>query len=169
MKAWIKTAVAAVTLSATSFTAGAEGYAGEKSLGLLAGYNTYNHSAIAGFEFTYRFSRNFRLAPGVLYAFRNQRRDALMVNVNAHFPIPCSTAVTAYPLAGINYSSWNFRHFDPATANDVTSRDSRFGLNAGAGVDFALRGNLRLGAEAYYTFIKSYSGAAVAAKIAYAF
>lgn len=169
MRAWIKTAVAAVTFFATSFTAGAEGYAGEKSLGLLAGYNTYNKSAVAGFEFTYRFSKNFRLAPDVYYAFRNERRDALIINANAHFPIPCSRRVNIYPLAGINYSTWTFRHYDPANADDSTSRDSRLGLNAGAGADFAMGGNLRLGAEASYTFIKSYGGAAVVAKIAYLF
>lgn len=158
-----------MTIFATSATANAEGYAGEKTLGFLAGYNTYNRSAIAGFEFSYRFSRNFRLAPDVFYAFKNMQRDALVINVNAQFPIPCTGVVTVYPFAGVNYSSWTIRHFNPMTANDVSSRDSRFGLNAGAGADFRLKGNLRLGAEAYYTFIKAYGGAAVAAKIAYAF
>lgn len=169
MKAWIRTAVAAVALFATSASASAEGYAGTKTLGLLAGYNTYNNSAIAGVEFTYRFSKNFRLAPNIFYAFRHDRRDALAVNLNAHFPIPCSSSVTFYPLAGVNYSSWNFRNWNPVDNNDTTSRDSRFGLNAGAGVGFTLHGNLRLGAEAAYTFIKHYNGAAFAAKIAYSF
>ena len=78
----LKTALSAA-IAFTALTAAADEYSGEKTLGLQTGYITYNQSAVAGIEFTYRFNRNFRLAPSVNYVFRHKSVDALMINLNA--------------------------------------------------------------------------------------
>jgi len=143
---------------------------GEKTIGLQAGYNTINESAIAGIEFTYRFSKHFRLAPNVTYAFKHRQMDALAINLNAHLPFQLAPKWEIFPLAGINYSSWNFHH--NGTANDdsdVTTRDSRFGFNLGAGIGVAATSTLRLSLTADYVFAKHLDGCNIAAKIAYCF
>lgn len=83
----LKTALSAA-IAFTALTAAADEYSGEKTLGLQTGYITYNQSAVAGIEFTYRFNRNFRLAPSVNYVFRHKSVDALMINLNAQVPFP---------------------------------------------------------------------------------
>ncbi len=66
----------------------ADDYSGEKTLGVEAGYTTKNKSGMAGIEFTYRFSKHFRLAPSVNYVFRYNKQDALLLNVHAHVAVP---------------------------------------------------------------------------------
>ncbi len=145
----------------------ADEYTGQKCLGLQAGYTTYNKSAMAGIEFTYRFNKHLRLAPNVSYAFRNNHTDALLININAQVPVPMGGKWEIFPLAGINYSSWNYHN--TTGHDDVGTRVSRFGLNLGAGVGIAVTPNLGLGITADYTFIKEFHGCSILAKIAYRF
>lgn len=166
----LKAALLSGATALASFTAAADGFSGEKTLGLQTGYTSYNQSAIAGMEFSYRFSRNFRLAPSVNYVFRHKSVDALMINLNAQVPFPFAGRWEAFPLAGINYSSWNYHN--GATANndhDVTTRVSRFGLNVGAGIGYAATPTLRLSLTADYVLIKHFGGCNILARIAYRF
>lgn len=157
--------------SAPYHTALADGYTGEKTLGIQAGYTSYNESAMAGIEFTYRFNRNFRLAPNVEYVFRHKEVDALLININAQFPIPFAQRWEVYPLVGVNYSSWNYHPADrsPIDRGDVSDRDSRFGLNAGGGIRVNATQSLSLGVTADYVIIKHFHGCNIRATIAYQF
>lgn len=171
LRRWILAALSAAALVPAQPCAAENAYKGEKTVGLAAGYATYNSSGAAGIEFTYRFSHHFRLAPEVLYVFRHRDTDALQLNINADVPFQTSTRCDIYPFAGINYSSWN-RHgalrADDGN-HDVSNRTTRFGLNAGAGVNFMASENLRLGLKCGYTFIKEYGEAVILASIAYRF
>lgn len=165
----LKAALVAL-IAFTSLSAAADGFSGEKSLGLQTGYISYNESALAGIEFTYRFSRNFRIAPSVNYVFRHKNVDALMINLNAQVPFPFAQRWEIFPLAGINYSSWNYHNGTSANDDaDVSSRVTRFGLNIGAGIGFAATSSLRLSVTADYVAIKHFSGCNILAKIAYSF
>ncbi len=111
--------------------------------------------------------------------FRNDGLDALMLNLNMEFVFPLAQGrCDIYPLAGINFSSWNYHNLDSylppdgaalTPTNDVSSRVSRFGLNAGAGFGVNISGSLRLSASATYTFIKKFHGANIALGIHYRF
>lgn len=174
LKDWIIAAAAALTV-ATAPCASAEGnprkYRGEKTVGLAAGYHSYNHSGAAGLLFTYRFSEHFRLAPSAEYVFRHHNQDALVINLNAEVPFQVHPRCDIFPYAGINYSSWNrhgaLRHTDDN--HDVGNRTSRLGLNAGAGVNFHASTSMRLGLVAGYAFVKDYGGALVMVSIGYSF
>lgn len=167
---WI-VSLLATGIVAGCMTASADDFSGEKTLGVRTGYNTRNREPLAGIEFTYRFNRLLRLAPSAEYVFRRDGRDALMLNLNSQFVFPLAGGrCNLFPLAGINYSSWNYH--PSATGNytdDVSSRVSRFGLNAGAGVDTNLTGSLRLSLSGQYTFIKSFGGVNICAGIHYRF
>lgn len=143
--------------------------AGEKTVGIRAGYNTRATTAVAGVVFQYTFSNHFRISPNVDYYFRHDGADALSLNVNTHFPFHASAGRFGfYPLAGLNYTSWNY-HFDDEATNDVSTRVSRLGLNAGAGLEFYATPSLKLSLEAKATFIKQYSSGTFSLSIGYVF
>ena len=145
---------------------------GEKSVGARFGYVSTNESATMGLVFHYTISRHLRLAPEVSCVFKHKHRDAFGLDLNVHTPIPFSgDRVALYPLAGLNYSSWNVtqpKQIEDAM-DDVTTRYSRLGLNLGAGFELRCSRTLKLGIEAKYTLTKRFSGAYVSALIAYTF
>lgn len=167
-----------ITLCA-GFSAHADQYRGEKTLGINVGYNTYNSRPLAGAQFSFRFNRLLRLSPAAEYVFRNDGRDALLVDLNMEFVFPFAKGrCDVYPLAGINFSSWNYHNLyatvvdskgNEVQTNDVSSRVSRFGLNLGAGFGVNISGSLRLSVSGTYTFIKEFHGANISAGIHYRF
>ena len=171
---WVKGAVCAAMIYGGIDARGEatkHSYRGEKTLGLNAGYCGSNGSALAGLEFSYRFNRWFRLAPEADYVFRRHGRDALLLNVNTQFPLLFSNDRMAfYPLAGVNFSSWNY-HFDKTgeAYDDASNRISRFGLNLGAGYELDLTSSLRMGVKAEYIIVKDFNSFNASFKIAYRF
>lgn len=170
VKRWILPVAAAVCAS-VCFSASADHYRGEKTLGIKFGYNTYNREPLAGAEFSYRFNRLLRLSPAVEYVFRRDGRDALMIDLNMQFVFPFAQGrFSVFPLAGFNYSSWNYHPVATGVVtDDVSSRISRAGLNAGAGLDANISGSLRLSLTGTYTFIKEFHGANIAVGVHYRF
>lgn len=148
-------------------------YGADKTFGLRAGYNTRNESALAGLFFQYGFSEHFRLSPNVDYIFQHDDVDALSINCNVHMPFKLtqSAKTRIYPLAGLNYTSWNYHHTEQSERenDDVTTRRNRFGLNVGAGFEIRATSSLKISVEAKATLIKSYSSATISAAIGYIF
>ena len=165
-------AALAVTTFCGGLTARADQYRGEKTLGICVGYNTYNQRPLAGAQFSYRFNRLLRLSPSAEYVFRNKGLDALMIDLNMEFVFPVAQGrCDIYPLAGVNFSSWNYHDNTPGlpSTDDVSSRVSRLGLNAGAGLGVNITRSLRLSVSATYTFIEEFHGANITAGIHYRF
>lgn len=145
-------------------------YKGEKTLAFRVGYTGYNKSATAGLEFTYRFSRLFRLAPSLDYVIRRYQTDALVLEVDAQFLFPFSgDRMAFYPYVGPKYSSWNYHPGSADKDNDVSTRRSRLGLDAGVGLEANITPTLRLGVSAGYTFIKYFHGFDAALTVSYRF
>lgn len=162
----------AIMLMFTSMGASAQFSRGEKSVGPKVGYVSKNESAAAGLVFQYAFSKHLRVAPEIGCVFKHQHLDAFTIDLNVHTPFTFPGEKAAlYPLAGLNYSSWNYsipkELFDEM--DDVSTRTSRFGLNLGAGFELRCSRTLKLGLEAKYTLIKRFSGANVSAMICYIF
>lgn len=160
--------VAAIILSAPSCFAIEKG---EKSVGLRGGYTTSNHSGVAGLYFQYAFSSKFRLAPDVSYAFRNSGTDAYSINLNAHVPFAFSDSRFAfYPIAGLNYTSWNIRgNKDMDENNDSKSRIDRLGFNFGGGLEYYAKPTMKLAFEAKYRALKDYGSGVFTVSIGYIF
>lgn len=144
---------------------------GQPCFGVQTGYISTNNSAIAGLFFQYGFSDHFRLAPEVGCVFRHNNVDAFTVDLNTHYPITFrkSDAVQLYPLAGLNFSSWNRHHIDPESTDDVTSRKLKWGLNLGAGFQLKATPALTLKFEAKYLLVSKYSSLVISAGIGYCF
>lgn len=169
----IKTWATGIAMLCAMLTSGFKANAAsphEKTVGLAAGYVSQNNSGLAGVDFTYRFSKHFRIAPEALYAFRHSSEDALILNLNVHVPFSFDKLMEIYPLAGLTYTSWNFHGNKTANGDaDVTTRINRFGLNFGAGISADISPTLRLGLEAQGALVKDLCSANVMAKIAYIF
>lgn len=142
---------------------------GEKTLGPRVGYISENSSVLAGLSFRYTFSQHLRISPAIGCAFRNHDRDALLIDVDMHFPFGLSESgrTALYPLAGLTFNSWN-RH-GRVNDVDVSGHANRFGLNAGAGFDLRCSQSLMLNMEARYCLVKSYSSFIATVGISYIF
>lgn len=156
-------------LMTVSFGASAQIERGQKSFGPRIGYITKNSSALVGLNFDYAFSNHVRIAPAIGLVFRNEDRDALLIDIDIHFPIATSSKAAFYPLAGAAFNSWALHNVSEDTHDDVISRQNGFGFNAGAGWEIRLSGALRLGVEAKYTLIRHNPNGRFAARIAYVF
>lgn len=147
--------------------------AGEKAFGIRAGFNTRNSAPMAGLWFQYSFNSHFRLAPNVDYHFRHNHTDALAINCNAQFPFALgSSRLSAYPLFGLNYTSWNYHRPDAQASDDnddVTTRLNRFGTNLGAGLELRVTPTMKITLEAKTTLIKSYSSGTFSVGLGYCF
>ena len=156
----------------TPLAASAQFERGEKCVGAKLGYVDKNNSASMGLVFQYSFSRHLRVAPEIGCVFKHKNMDAFTIDFNFHTPFTFTGEKAAlYPLAGLNYSSWN-RTMPRELVDeidDITTRTSRFGLNLGAGFELRCSRTLKLGIGAEDILIKSYSGASLAAMVCYVF
>lgn len=172
MKYILRHILVAVIAIASTLSVDAQVVKGEKSFGPRVGYVSKNESASAGLFFQYAFSEHVRVAPEIGYIFRHNNLDAFTFDLNAHFPFGFTgERVAFYPLAGVNYSSWN-SHFaadDIEDIDDVSTRVNRFGLNLGAGFELRCNESMKLSLEAKYGLVKGYTSAYVSAGISFVF
>lgn len=169
----ICTIITAVVFVISMFVAmPAEAQSGEKMMGVRAGYNTRNESAVGGIVFQYRFSEHFRLAPEIDYIFRKVGTDAFSFNGNAHFPFALGQGVNIYPLAGLNFTSWNTKlEYDEEGSNedDVSTRSGKFGLNVGGGIEYYASTTLKISFEGKFCWVNKYDTGAFTIGIGYVF
>ncbi len=144
-------------------------YKGEKSVGVRAGFSSSNTTGTAGLYFSYRFSKYFRLSPKIDFAFQHYGTDSFSYNLDTEYPVALGNSgkVNFYPIAGINYSTFNTH----SVLDDVDSseRINKFGLNLGAGLESFVTPTLRLAMECKCQLISHYTGAWITVSIGYKF
>lgn len=139
---------------------------GDKAMGIVAGFNSKNRSALAGIYFSYGFSEHFRVVPNIRYVFQNRNQEVISMSLDTHYPFRVNSAgnFQVYPLAGLTYASNNTKSPD-----DVSTRYYRFGLNFGGGANLNLSPTLRLNLEGRYSLIKNFPTMNVSVGIGYCF
>lgn len=133
---------------------------GEKTLGLMGGYASYNNSGIGGLFFQYSFSRHVRISPELGYIFRNQEKSAFVCSVDMHFPFRVARGYKLYPLAGITYNRWD---------NKFEKHDIHGGIDLGGGMDLYFTSSLKLNLQAKYSLMEKTGGCYVQMGIGYIF
>lgn len=140
---------------------------GEMAAGGKLGYVSENSSVSLSAFYHITFSQYFRLSPEIGYTFRNKNEDAFTLDINAHIPFAFTgDNVSFYPLAGLNFSSWDCRFSHPDYGSS-SKRYNRFGLNVGAGFALRCSSRIKMLVEAKYCIIKNLSSAQIAACISY--
>lgn len=188
--------IGAVILAVGVLGASAQVSRGEKMLGVKLGYVGDNRSAVTGLTFRYAVTPWVRVAPEIGCVFRNNNRDAFLIDLNAQMPITFdSKKVALYPLVGLAYNSWSIHGKVPVVVEDnnkpsepdpsdeltietkdaevqlksVSNRYNRFGVNFGAGFDMSVTSTINVGFEAKYTLVKNFSSFYLTASVSYRF
>lgn len=133
---------------------------GDMTLGLSGGYTSVNESGYAKVYFRYAFASHVRIAPETGYVFKHNGQSGFNFDIDMQFPSSAARGIQLYPLAGVAFNSWNYEDHH---------HDSRFGLNAGAGIDLKFTRSLRLTIQAKYTLMRHTDGLYVGAGIGYNF
>lgn len=175
MKKYILAIIMALAVAAPATLSSADrSHRGEKSLGVKVGYATRNESMSFGIAFDYRFSSHFAISPNIDYVFRNRGTDAFLFNIDTRYPLALTPSGRweFYPILGLNYVSWNM-HWEGDTAenpfDDVSTRRSRFGFTAGAGIDWRVTPTLKLRLQGRFNGVKHLSTGLFSLGIAYCF
>ncbi|MDE5877968.1 MAG: porin family protein [Muribaculaceae bacterium] len=154
----IALAVAALMLTAGAAEVSAE--TGEKTLGIAAGFSSYNNGGYADIYFHYTLAPHVRIAPEIGYGFRNEGKSLFEFSVDAQFPFRVARGFNLYPLAGITYNNWSYHEHGHA---------SRAGLDLGGGAEAYLTSNLKLNLQIKYSMMNDTSGAFINLGIGYVF
>lgn len=160
MKKTLKIMCALATAAIAFAPATADAQRGEKSLGLIGGFSTYNNGGYLGIDFQYTVVNHVRLAPDIAYGFRNDGKSAFLLDVDVHFPFGLAKGFDIYPLVGFTFNNWSYAGGGHA---------SRAGGNFGAGFDFYLTSNLKLSLQGKYSVMNDTSGGFFGMGIGYVF
>ena len=151
-------AAAAILLTTGAFEASAQ--TGEKTLGIAAGFSSYNNGGYADIYFHYTLAPHVRIAPEIGYGFRNEGKSLFELSVDAQFPFRVARGFNVYPLTGITYNNWSYHHAGHA---------SRAGLDLGGGIEAYMTSNLKLNLQAKYSMMNDTGGAFINLGIGYVF
>lgn len=132
------------------FSINANAQKGEKMLGVKGGYATFNNSGYSAIVFQYSFAEHFRISPQASYIFSHNNISGFEFSIDMHFPFRVTKGIKLYPLAGVTFNNWIWQH--PKTT------ENRFGLNVGGGADFYITNNLKISAQAKYSWLKNTDG-----------
>lgn len=160
MKKRAKIVLGLLSLGAMFLPLTAHAQKGEKSLGLIGGFSTYNNGGYMGIDFQYTLENHIRLAPDMAYSFRNDGKSAFILDVDVHFPFKLAKGFDIYPLVGFAFNNWNYEGGGSA---------SRAGGNFGGGFDFYLTSTLKLSLQGKYSVMNDTSGGFIGMGIGYLF
>lgn len=106
---------------------------------------------------------NIALSPAISYYFGHKvyghSTSLVSLDVNGHyyFYFPEFEPLTAYPLAGLNFSSYNSPFRNDFTGISGSDRKGIFGINLGGGARWQLNQSLAAFAEVRYTINGDFS------------
>lgn len=158
MKKVLFIAAALLSLLLPATTANAQ--KGEKALGVMGGFSTYNNGGFVNVNFQYGIANHVTLAPDLGYSFRNDGKSAFLLDVDVRFPFTVTKGFAIYPLVGFTFNNWNYQGGGNA---------SRAGANFGAGFDFYLTSNLKLSLMGKYSVMNDTSGGFFGLGVGYLF
>lgn len=155
-------ALAAMILCVPSESAMAIGR-GEKSLGVMGGFATYNSGGYMNVNFQYAFADHFRIAPEVGYVFRNKGKSAFEISCDMHFPFRLAKGFGIYPLVGLTFNNWTIDTY-PGSENWA-----RFGGDFGLGFDIYFTSYLKMSIQGKYSLMNDTSGGFFGLGMSYVF
>lgn len=158
MKKFLLGLAAILSLLIPAATANAQ--KGEKALGVMGGFSTYNNGGFVNLNFQYGIANHVTIAPDLGYSFRNDGKSAFLLDVDVRFPFKVTNGFSLYPLVGFTFNNWSYQGGGNA---------SRAGANFGAGFDFYMTSNLKLSLMGKYSVMNDTSGGFFGLGIGYLF
>ena len=154
-----------MTLCIALVTIGASAQKGEQNVGAHVLYGTDASNIGIVVKYQNNITDVIRLEAVGDYYLKTDGFSMFDVNVNGHYLFPLSDKVIAYPLVGINYTSWKQESFisygEEHNDYDIDIKDTSIGLNIGGGVQYKLTDKIRIGADLKYQTISGASTAVI--------
>lgn len=155
---------------------------GEKAVGVNLGYGTEISNLGIGAKFQYGITDAIRAEASFDYFLKKDFVSMWDINVNAHYLFPIAEKLKVYPLVGLTYTNWkmdgsdfNF-DFEDEELNEYgdgisgdSSSTGKFGVNLGAGVEYAITDRLNVSFEVKYQLISDFNQAVFGIGVAYKF
>jgi len=139
---------------------------GKQAIGFGLNYGTQIENIGLGIKYQYNITDPIRIEPSFNYFFENDNVSMLDFNVNFHYLFPVAKAVNLYPLCGLTLANWMFDKYDVDwdgdhvhIDNDGNHNECRFGVNLGAGAEFALKRNWFMNFEFRYQLVGDFDQA----------
>jgi len=162
-------------LCAALVSVGAFAQKGEQRVGLNLNYGTEISNVGLGAKYQYGITDAIRLEGSFDYFFKKDGASMWDINVNAHYLFPFAEKFAVYPLVGLTYSHWKldgidygseFEGMSPEeqeewgiTDLEESSSASKFGVNLGAGVQYAINDRWGVNFEVKYQLISDFDQA----------
>lgn len=147
-------------VAAIGMSVSASAQTGEKTIGVMGGFSTYNGGGFSEVYMHYTLVPHVRLAPDLGYSFRSEGKSAFVLDVDVHFPFRIARGFNVYPLAGFAFNNWSYQGGGHA---------SRCGMNIGGGFDVYLTKLLKLNIQAKYSMMNDTDGGFIGMGIGYNF
>lgn len=155
---------------------------GEKAIGVNLGYGTEISNLGIGAKFQYGITDAIRAEASFDYFLKKDGVSMWDINLNAHYLFPVADKFKVYPLVGLTYTNWKLggdmdsdlgdNDFDYGYGEEIDIEDSntgKFGVNLGAGVEYAISSNLSVNFELKYQLISDFNQAVFGVGVAYKF
>ncbi len=128
---------------------------GPMAVGAQVLYGTGIKSVGIGAKYQLFIVKGLRAEAGFNYFFKKDNVHEWELNFNAHYVFKVGERFNLYPLAGFTYVSpvYNDGHILGRKS------DGKFGMNVGAGAEFAINSHFSLAAEFKYTLVSTYDQA----------
>lgn len=136
-------------------------------MGTHAGYGTEVKSLGGGVHFHYYHTNNLRFAPSFTYYLPRNGNSMWEVDADAQYVVPISWLFSFYPIAGLNYSNWNFDASKVSGSGLYDWTKHRMGLNLGLGIQYDFGYKTRISFEYKYQLIKDFSQSSFMAGIGF--
>ena len=153
--------------------------AGQMAIGANAAYGfASNYKTFGlGAKFQYGITEDFRAEASGTYFFKKDYTSAWDVNLTVHYVIPVSEGLNVYPLLGptlfgikvdVPDISFSFGG-DTYHSGEASASETRFGVNAGAGIEYFISENFKVNFEAKYQYTKDSDWPVLSIGAAYVF
>ena len=145
-----------VVMSTTMFAqAGATWVGANFNYGMHKDYKNFG----LGAKVQYEFIDNVRAEASFDYFFKKDYMTQWDINLNAHYVVRAGDKFSFYPLAGLTILNSKLEGFDSK---------SKFGFNAGAGVEYQITESVKLNLEGKYQYVKNYDRPVISMGVAFA-
>lgn len=161
---------------------------GEKSVGVNFNYATEISNVGIGAKFQYSITDAIRTEASFDYFLEKDGLKMWDINLNAHYLFPVADKFKIYPLVGLTYSNWNIGSEEIYAWSDDNGNEEwdegeerydgeyegsgstgKFGVNLGAGAEYAITDRLNINFEIKYQLISDFNQAVFAVGLAYKF
>ena len=162
-----------MSMGAFAQEAGKMAVGANAAYGFASNYKTFG----LGAKFQYCITDDFRAEASGTYFFKKDYTSAWDINLTLHYLIPIKEGFNFYPLLGptvfgvkVDIPDYTISYGDEVYKLEGGSgSETRFGVNAGCGIEYFVNETFKINAEAKYQYTKDSDWPVISIGAAYVF